>query len=173
MHTRFYLGMSAANDHKPEFENKYHGWSQHSDTPFTRGTFFIERNANDKVAAHATMLRYNKDIARQVGLNGGFLESNLEGNTWCLSTLKDDNYVGADGKASTRIQHNRCPTLEDFEKRGAAFIERFLWTGDAAMFATDRIILRQICSENVMKRVRPTESLSEPVLVSDDGSVSN
>jgi hypothetical protein len=41
------------------------------------------------------------------------------------------------------------------------------------MFASDRIILRQICSENVMKRVRPTEPRPDPVLSNDKETVSN
>lgn len=110
--------MSAANDQVKEFENKYHGWSQRVETPFTRGSFFIERPKNDKVAADSTVLLYNKELARAIGLNGGFLESYFNGNAWCLSTLKDDNYVDGDKKASTRVQHNRCPTVQDFEDQG-------------------------------------------------------
>jgi hypothetical protein len=109
-HTKFYLGMSAVNDQQQLFENKYHGWSKNSDTPFTRGSFFIERPINDEIANAATFMKYDKELARSLKMNGGFLQGKHAGATWCLSTLKDDNYVAADNKASTRVQHNRCPS---------------------------------------------------------------
>ena len=140
-HTRFYLGMTAVNNKVPQFEDKYHGWSSNPSL-FTRASFFIERPAKDKEAADATVLLYNKSLARELGMNGGFLEGHGKAKGMCLSTLKDGNFKSADGSVTTRLQHNRCPTKEDFERHGADFIHRFLWTGDSAIFATDRIVIR-------------------------------
>ena len=159
----FFLASSAMNDGIPFYEGEYHGWNNPPVVgTFTNGLFMI-RNDNS-VADQYSEWTYDTSIATLNLLEGGQLKD-TDGN--CLGFVDSPNFDDGTAEGSTRIQWVECltddfnpvdnldPVLDDLKKQ--------LWFGDLSDASLDKIYLRQVCSNNMVRRIKGDKSHTNPL----------
>ena len=158
------------NNGIPAFEGTYNGWNAIFDpTEFTNGLFMIRDQ--DDVATDYSKWTYDTSVASLNLLEGGQLKD-IDGN--CLGFTESPNFDDGTIEQSTRLQWTECltgdfgpvdnldPVLDPLKKQ--------LWFGDLSDASEDKIYLRQVCTNKMIRRIKGDKAHTDPLYEGEDPS---